>query len=115
MNIIKYLSLTILFITFSYAKNENVTLQLQWKHQFQFAGYYMAKEKGFYKDLGLDVEFKKFSVEKNITDIVTKQEATFGTSSTSLLIEKANGKDVVLLGSVFQSSPLILLALKLFS
>ena len=31
---------------------EKVTLQLIWKNQFQFAGYYAAKEKGFYEDVG---------------------------------------------------------------
>lgn len=34
---------------------EQVTLQLKWVTQAQFAGYYVAKEKGFYKELGLDV------------------------------------------------------------
>ena len=30
-------------------------LQLNWKHQFQFAGYYAAIEKGYYRDAGFDV------------------------------------------------------------
>jgi NitT/TauT family transport system substrate-binding protein len=34
---------------------EQVTLQLKWVTQAQFAGYYVAKEKGFYDELGLDV------------------------------------------------------------
>ncbi|MHA1524664.1 MAG: ABC transporter substrate-binding protein [Alphaproteobacteria bacterium] len=34
---------------------EKVTLQLKWVTQAQFAGYYVAKDKGFYKDAGLDV------------------------------------------------------------
>ena len=34
---------------------EVVDLQLRWHHQFQFAGYYAALEKGFYKEEGLDV------------------------------------------------------------
>ncbi|MBV5278497.1 MAG: ABC transporter substrate-binding protein, partial [Campylobacteraceae bacterium] len=34
---------------------EDITLQLRWLHQFQFAGYYMAKEKGYYRDAGLNV------------------------------------------------------------
>ncbi len=34
---------------------EKVTLQLKWVTQAQFAGYYVAQEKGFYKDAGLDV------------------------------------------------------------
>jgi len=35
-----------------------VTLQLKWVTQAQFAGYYVAKDKGFYKDEGLEVEIK---------------------------------------------------------
>ncbi|MGI9350938.1 MAG: ABC transporter substrate-binding protein [Rhizobiaceae bacterium] len=37
---------------------DNVTLQLKWVTQAQFAGYYVAKDKGFYEDEGLDVEIK---------------------------------------------------------
>ena len=37
---------------------EKISIQLQWKHQFQFAGYYIAKEKGYYKNEGLDVTIK---------------------------------------------------------
>jgi NitT/TauT family transport system substrate-binding protein len=35
-----------------------VTLQLKWVTQAQFGGYYVAKDKGFYKDAGLDVTIK---------------------------------------------------------
>ncbi len=34
---------------------DKVTLQLKWVTQAQFAGYYVAKEKGFYEKAGLDV------------------------------------------------------------
>ncbi|HXS29804.1 MAG TPA: ABC transporter substrate-binding protein, partial [Steroidobacteraceae bacterium] len=34
---------------------DKATLQLKWHHQFQFAGYYAAVEKGFYREAGLDV------------------------------------------------------------
>src|SRR4051812_39269874 len=37
---------------------DKVTLQLKWVADAQFAGYYVAKDKGFYKDAGLDVEIK---------------------------------------------------------
>ncbi|MDX1295977.1 MAG: ABC transporter substrate-binding protein, partial [Sulfurimonadaceae bacterium] len=39
---------------------EKVSLQLQWLDQFQFAGYYMAIEKGYYREAGLDVELIPF-------------------------------------------------------
>ena len=37
---------------------DKVTLQLKWVTQAQFAGYYIAKDKGFYKEVGLDVDIK---------------------------------------------------------
>ena len=40
------------------AADNKVTLQLKWVPQAQFAGYFVAKDKGFYKDAGLDVTIK---------------------------------------------------------
>ena len=37
---------------------DKLTLQLKWVTQAQFAGYYVAKDKGFYKEAGLDVTIK---------------------------------------------------------
>ncbi|MBV8442627.1 MAG: ABC transporter substrate-binding protein, partial [Hyphomicrobiales bacterium] len=37
---------------------DKVTAQMKWVVQAQFAGYYVAKDKGFYKDEGLDVTIK---------------------------------------------------------
>jgi signal transduction histidine kinase/ABC-type nitrate/sulfonate/bicarbonate transport system substrate-binding protein len=108
MNIIKYLSLTILFITFSYAKNENVTLQLQWKHQFQFAGYYMAKEKGFYDDVNLDVTFIEHKKGMNNIQDVLSRKVNYSIGRASLINKRSHGQKVVLLTAILQSSPLAL-------
>jgi len=40
------------------AAQDKVVLQLKWVTQGQFAGYYVAKDKGFYEEAGLDVEIK---------------------------------------------------------
>ena len=45
-------------ITFSAKAADKVTIQLKWVTQAQFAGYYVAKDKGFYKEEGLDVTIK---------------------------------------------------------
>ncbi len=37
---------------------DKVTLQLKWVTQAQFAGYYVAKDKGFYKEEDIDIEIK---------------------------------------------------------
>ena len=91
---------------------KEVSLQLQWKHQFQFAGYYIAKEKGFYEDEGLDVEIKEFKYGMSVVEEVTQNKSTYGVGRPTLLIRRSEKKDIVLLASVFQSSPNIFIAKK---
>ncbi len=90
---------------------QKTSVQLMWFDQFQFAGFYTAIEKGFYKEVGLEVELKKYN-DSNVLDEVINKKSDFGIGSSSLIADKSNGKDIVLLGSIFQSSPLILLTLK---
>lgn len=88
---------------------ESVTLQLSWLHQFQFAGYYIAKEKGYYKDMGINVNIKEFQDETNLLSIIEEKKADFAIGRSSLLIDKGEGKDIVALFAAFQNSPLMLL------
>mgnify|MGYP000851125610 FL=1 len=92
----------------SLSNPKKVTLQLEWKHQFEFAGFYAAIEKGYYKDLGLEVEIKEFNEGINITQEVLSGNATFGISSSSLILEKLNNKPVVLIASYFKQNALAL-------
>ena len=87
---------------------EKVTLQLEWKHQFEFAGFYAAIEQGYYKDVGLELEIKEFKEGINITDEVLNGNATFGISSSALILEKLNKKPVVLVASYFKQNALAL-------
>ncbi|MGB5866771.1 MAG: transporter substrate-binding domain-containing protein [Arcobacteraceae bacterium] len=112
MNILKILITLFFFITFSYAENTKVTLQLQWKHQFQFAGYYMAKEKGFYNDVNLNVELLEYSVGTNNINNILSGKINYATGRSSLIIDRSQGKKVVLLASVLQSSPLAMVTKK---
>lgn len=114
MKLIINIFLLTLFLSHSLQAHnlEKVSLQLQWLDQFQFAGYYIAKEKGFYKDVGLDVEIKRFNYKTSTIDEVLNNKATYGIGRSSLIIDKSNGKDITLLASIFQSSPSILLARK---
>ena len=97
----------------AYSQNlQKTSIQLMWVDQFEFAGFYMAKEKGFYEKIGIDVEIKKYNLSTNVLNEVLEKKADFGVNSSSLIIKKSLGKDIVILGSIFQSSPLIILALK---
>ena len=78
-----------------------VTLQLKWKHQFQFVGYYAALEKGFYRKAGLDV--KILEAEEGLESVVQvmKGEAYFGVAMSDLILHRAKGQPVVALASIF--------------
>ena len=41
-----------------------------WVDQFEFAGFYMAKEKGFYEKIGLDVEIKKYNLSTKKEEVI---------------------------------------------
>ncbi|WP_224982966.1 ABC transporter substrate-binding protein [Geomonas agri] len=89
--------------------NERVTLQLKWLHHFQFAGYYAALEKGFYREAGLDVTIREGGPEVEVENAVTTGQADFGVGTSALLLHRAHGDDLVVLGQIFQHSPAILL------
>lgn len=89
-----------------------ITLQLQWKHQFQFAGYYAAIAKGYYKEAGLKVNILEVSETIKPVDNVIKGNAQFGVSTSDLLLSRAQGKPVVALAAIYQHSPFIFLTLK---
>ena len=116
MHLFKLFIFFLLFLHLSlYAKNESlekVTLQLQWKHQFEFAGFYAAKEKGFYADAGLDVTFVEFDKNTNITDEVLKGNAQYGLTYSSIIAEYLENKPLVLLANFFKQSPLVLVTQK---
>lgn len=107
MNIqMKILLVFLILHTLLLSKNlEKVSIQLQWLDQFQFAGYYVAKEKGFYKKAGLEVDILKYSNNIDVVKNVINKKATFGTGRTSLLIRKNNGENVVALAAIFQHAP----------
>lgn len=88
---------------------EKVSLQLEWKHQFEFAGFYAAVEKGYYEDIGIELEIKEFHDGINISQDVLNGKSTFGVSSSSLILEKLKNKPVVLIGSYFKQNALVLL------
>lgn len=84
---------------------QKVTLQLKWSHCFQFAGYYAAKEKGFYKAEGLDVTILAASPGTNPVDDVIQGKAQFAVGTSNLLLDRNAGKPVVVLAVIFQHSP----------
>ena len=113
-----FLNLKLLFLVIFlninlYSKDlTKVTIQLSWFDQFQFAGYYMAKEQGFYKDAGLDVQILPFSLGMNIPKMVNDGDVDFAIGRENLILEKAKYPKIIALAAIFQATPLVLLTTK---
>jgi diguanylate cyclase (GGDEF)-like protein/PAS domain S-box-containing protein len=116
ISIQKLLILLFIFsITLSAAQkrvDEKINLQLKWFSSFQFAGYYMALEKGYYSEAGLDVNIIQRDPSKNNIEQVINGEADYGIADSSLLLYRARGKPVQIMASFFQHSPLVFISKK---
>lgn len=82
-----------------------------WSDQFQFAGYYAAVEKGFYKDEGLNVNLIS-EANANGVDKVLRGEFDFGTAPGALLLTGKKFNQTSVLAAIFQQSPISLLTLR---
>ena len=92
---------------------DEVTLQLKWVTQAQFAGYYVALEKGYYEDADLDVTIKPGG-----PDIAPVQVLLGGGADVmvdwmpSALAARENGAPVVNIAQPYKSSGMMLTCLK---
>jgi PAS domain S-box-containing protein len=89
-----------------------VTLQLKWFHQFQFAGYYAAQAKGFYREEGLDVVIREGGPDRPPLPSVLSGSAQYSIGDSDLLVARIKGQPIVALAAIFQHSPYVLLSRK---
>jgi len=84
---------------------DDVTLQLQWFAQAQFAGYYAAADEGLYANHCLNVTIVEGGV-----DIVPQQQLASGAADFAIswvpkaLVSRSEGLDIVNIGQIFQRS-----------
>ena len=99
------LACLLLLLPLAALAGDKVVLQLKHSHQFQFAGYYAALEKGYYKEAGLEVQIREGSDGNEPERAVLGGRAQYGTGASSLLLARMSGKPLVVLAVVFQHSP----------
>lgn len=84
-----------------------------WVPQSQFAGYYMAREKGFYEKYGLDVRIINGGYTKDVPTYLKEGKADFGIMYLSTAIkERAGGTSLVNIGQIFQRSEIMFVTKK---
>jgi diguanylate cyclase (GGDEF)-like protein/PAS domain S-box-containing protein len=89
-----------------------VVVQLDWKHQYEFAAFYAAQQQGYYQQVGLVVEIREGGPGVLATEEVVSGRAHFGVNTSSLLVDRAEGRPVVALAAMMQHSPVSLLSLR---
>ena len=82
---------------------ENVTIQLKWLHQFQFAGYYAAVEKGFYAEEGLNVVLRERDPSKGHIQSVLDGDVEYGVADvrvrrtrSSMTLSRTGSMDITI-------------------
>jgi len=91
------------------AASEKVSVRLKWLAQAQFAGFYVAKEKGFYQQHGLDVTINPGGPNINVETLVASGADTFGLAGgmESVLAAREKGLPIVALAMSQQRTPFV--------
>jgi NitT/TauT family transport system substrate-binding protein len=85
---------------------ERASLRLSWIKNTEFAGFFVALDKGFYRDEGIDLTIN--GAAQNLSEIqaVASKADTIGLSGgASLMLARAQGIPVKAFGSLFQKGP----------
>lgn len=94
---------------FGAPEKTDVSIQLKWLPQAQFMGYYVAKEKGYYEEVGLNVTITPGGGDIGETTAVSNGTVDFGVTWVSNLITaNAGGMDLVDVAQIYQRSGLVL-------
>ena len=94
--------------------NEKLRVQLNWKPQFEFAAFYMAKEFGFYDEAGIDVELRHLDPEHPVDILreINRNNIDVAVYYPTIIPLAVKTKKYMLLSYLFQNSPLIALSKK---
>jgi NitT/TauT family transport system substrate-binding protein len=88
---------------------DKLTLQLKWVTQAQFAGYYVAQDKGFYKEAGLDVTIRPGGPDINPSQVIAGGGADVVVDwLPSALATREKGVPLVNIGQIYQKSGMML-------
>lgn len=90
-------------------EKSKVKIQLKWLPQAQFMGYFVALDKGYYDEVGLEVEIISGGGDISETTAVNNGTVDFGvTWLTNLAVADAGGMDLVEVAQIYQRSGLVL-------
>lgn len=93
------------------AEAKPLRIMLQWTHQAQFAGYYVALEKGFYREHGIEVEIVSGGPGREPAEFLRRGEVDFASLwLSSALIRSAKGESLLQVAQIVNASNMVLIA-----
>jgi NitT/TauT family transport system substrate-binding protein len=91
---------------------DEITVQLKWVHQAQFAGLYVAREKGYYAQEGIKVNFLEGGQGIDSAAAVISGKAQFGVvAPEDVLILRSRGGPLKAIAAIYRRSAVVFLAL----
>ena len=91
---------------------DTVILQLKWVHQAQFAGFYMAQEKGYYAQENLKVTFLEGGQGVDIGQRVQSGQADFGVLTPEFILQKCSqGAPLTAIAAIYRRSAVVFAAM----
>ena len=90
---------------------DEVKLQLKWLHQAQFAGFYMAQEKGYYAEENIKVTFLEGGPDVDIAGSVISGKTDFGVMTPEyILTNRSMGAPLTALAAIYRRSAVVFAA-----
>ena len=90
-----------------------VSLRLQWFHTAQFAGFYLAKDNGFYEQQHLKVTLNPGGPDFNAITLVANGSDTFGVwTADQVLAASARGVPIKIVAAIYRKDPNVLMVKK---
>lgn len=90
---------------------DKVSVRLDWLPQAQFAGVYVAQEKGYFKEKNLDVTINPGGVDFNPIQLVASGSDLLGMANADqLIVARAKGLPLVGIAAIFQQNPSVFMA-----
>jgi EAL domain-containing protein (putative c-di-GMP-specific phosphodiesterase class I)/ABC-type nitrate/sulfonate/bicarbonate transport system substrate-binding protein len=91
---------------------EDISIHLKWYHKFQFAGYYAAQQQGYFADEGYKVNLIEGGPKANHLHQLINGTSEYSVLGSEALNSLTLGSPIIIVASIFQHSPEILMVLK---
>lgn len=92
---------------------DEIDVQLKWVHQAQFAGFYMAQEKGYYAEENLNVTLHEGGPEVDLFQRIISGAVDFAVvSPEDLLVKLGQGEPLTAIAVIYRQNPMAFVAME---